>query len=270
MTKIVIDHRNWRRYDKSYHEDIKVVESYDRRITKKFKLEHKYFTLGRWLEKLKKTGAKLILDFGCGTGTVTLDLLKSGFQVISVDASLRMLRTVDNKVKENGLKSQCLCCDVEKLPLREKTFDGLLCMGVLHHVPHISKAIKEQIRVLKSGGLLFITEPYRHKPWISCIYYLLLNTVKFFFKIFKKEEEKTYERLLKEKHIDLILGNLRKAQFTCEVQYLIYWPVLGGYLPEKLAYPLFLFLNKFRVFQGKERRGDFVVITAQKAVFPNG
>ena len=39
------------------------------------------------------------------------------------------------------------------------TFDLITCFGVLHHIPNVSKVVKEFYRVLKPGGYVLLREP---------------------------------------------------------------------------------------------------------------
>lgn len=62
--------------------------------------------------------------------------------------------------------------DVEKLPFKDKTFDFVFCAHLLEHVENPDKAIKELMRVAKSG---YIEVPYMIedllKPFPSHLWY---------------------------------------------------------------------------------------------------
>lgn len=45
------------------------------------------------------------------------------------------------------------------LPLPEGTFDLVVCFGVLHHIPTVSRSLREIARVLRPGGQVLIREP---------------------------------------------------------------------------------------------------------------
>ena len=46
---------------------------------------------------------KKVLEFGCGTGNITLELAKKGFEVTAVDLSEEMLTVADEKADAAGL-----------------------------------------------------------------------------------------------------------------------------------------------------------------------
>jgi SAM-dependent methyltransferase len=50
--------------------------------------------------------------------------------------------------------------DMEALPLRDGSVDGILCETVLEHVPSARTAFAEIARVLKPGGRMFLTLPF--------------------------------------------------------------------------------------------------------------
>ena len=45
------------------------------------------------------------------------------------------------------------------MPFESATFDMISCFGVLHHIPNVSKVIREIFRCLEPGGYVLIREP---------------------------------------------------------------------------------------------------------------
>lgn len=57
--------------------------------------------------------------------------------------------------------------DILAIPVRDESFDVILCTQVLEHVPEPVLAIKEFSRILRPGGILLLTAPQRsglHQP----------------------------------------------------------------------------------------------------------
>lgn len=50
--------------------------------------------------------------------------------------------------------------DITDIPVKAESFDAVMCIEVLEHVPDPAKAIKEIDRVLKKGGVMIITAPF--------------------------------------------------------------------------------------------------------------
>lgn len=50
--------------------------------------------------------------------------------------------------------------DIIEIPVKDKSFDNVMCVEVFEHLPQPQLAIKEFSRILKSGGKLIITAPF--------------------------------------------------------------------------------------------------------------
>ena len=251
----------WKQQDKSYHEDHEVVETFDQRIVHKYHVEHKYFTLERWIEVFKANKAQRVLDYGCATGNASLALSRRGIKAVAFDASLRMLEEVKKKAQALSLDVTCVQGDAEHLPFEDEYFDGSVCMGVLHHLPDIPRAIEEQIRVLNKGGTIFISEPFYHRAWISYPYHICIEGMRRVRDLFKRPLLTTPERLLTYGLLNEIKVVLKKHHLEYQIKYFVYWPNIIGFLPESIGYPLVCFFNKLNA---GSNRGDIVFITITK------
>ncbi|MBW3589175.1 MAG: class I SAM-dependent methyltransferase [Actinobacteria bacterium] len=100
------------------------------------------------------------LDVGCGPGFYLRKIYEAGSsnQLFGVDLSDGMLREVQSRIA-----SLCVA-DAQSLPFGDKSFDTVLCMHVLYHVPDIALAVAEFRRVLKPDGYLLVaTNGPRHQ-----------------------------------------------------------------------------------------------------------
>lgn len=50
--------------------------------------------------------------------------------------------------------------DVTNIPVLDKSFDNIMCLEVLEHIPYPEKAISEFSRIIKPGGTLLLTAPF--------------------------------------------------------------------------------------------------------------
>ena len=100
-------------------------------------------------------------DIGAGTGFVSEGLLERGLKVIAVDQSEKMLIFLRNKFS-SYTNLQCVQGDGEHLPLEDNQVDYVFANMFLHHVESPILAIKEMVRILKSGGKLVITDLDEH------------------------------------------------------------------------------------------------------------
>jgi len=109
------------------------------------------------MAKLKE--AKSVLDVGCGTGNLSLEIVKrlpSGGRVIGVDAGEKMVTLAKNKLHNAQSPIQFLRVSAGSISFKDEVFDCVFNVFLLHHLPMELKiaAFNEMYRVLKKGGEL--------------------------------------------------------------------------------------------------------------------
>ena len=101
---------------------------------------------------------KEILDFGGGTGLLTLPLAKQVKSVTLVDISEKMLEQARLKAEQQDIKNiQFLEQDLLKNPLKQE-FDCIVVSRVLHHMPDLDAALSLFHQHLKEDGRLLIAD----------------------------------------------------------------------------------------------------------------
>ena len=96
-----------------------------------------------------------VLDFGCGTGLVTLRLQPLVRTIVGVDSSPGMLGVLEGKIRTQGLKNiETRFVDFDKGDLIEGRFNLLVSSMTLHHVPDTARLFKQWHDLLLPGGLL--------------------------------------------------------------------------------------------------------------------
>jgi ubiquinone/menaquinone biosynthesis C-methylase UbiE len=112
----------------------------------------------------------IILDVGCGEGFVTSHLLKAKL-VIGLEISEDLIKIAKQKLNANNI--QFIRADATAIPLRESSVDKVIMLEVLEHLPIESqqKLCREIDRVLKKGGSLIVTVPYKEQiTYTRCIH----------------------------------------------------------------------------------------------------
>ncbi len=119
-------------------------------------------TREEWLKKtLKKIPAgHKILD--AGAGELQYKKFCSHLKYTSQDFG-----QYDGQGNQEGLQTKTwdnskldIISDITDIPVDNNSFDTIMCIEVLEHIPEPSKAIKEFARILKPGGKLIITAPF--------------------------------------------------------------------------------------------------------------
>ena len=107
-----------------------------------------------------------IIDLGCGSGR-NFPCFDKGCEIIAADFSDNMLGFAKMKGEKLGLDVDTVLMKNEELPFDNDSFDGGICVAVLHCVPGEEKRLKlvsELYRVLKPGAEALILVWSRNSP----------------------------------------------------------------------------------------------------------
>jgi predicted TPR repeat methyltransferase len=101
--------------------------------------------------------ARSVLDVGCGTGLVGRALRARGFagQLHGLDISRASLEIAQRVAAYDSLELADL---QQRLPLDDDSADALVCAGVMTYLPDVEAAWREFARVVRSGGLVVVTQ----------------------------------------------------------------------------------------------------------------
>jgi ubiquinone/menaquinone biosynthesis C-methylase UbiE len=108
--------------------------------------------------KLLPEGRGPVLDLGCGPGAMTMPLLDAGYDVISTDFSIGMVRTATARAAaSHHTELAAAVADACALPLATGSIATVVTTGVLEYVPDLRKALAEIHRVLQPEGVAIAT-----------------------------------------------------------------------------------------------------------------
>ena len=105
----------------------------------------------------------LLVDVGVGgTGYTVIEHARRGGLGVGCDLSLEALRSARRFAQVEGVADRIVwaCCSAERLPLQSESFDSVVSIAVMEHLPDDVAALRENARVLRPGGLLWITAPH--------------------------------------------------------------------------------------------------------------
>lgn len=116
-----------------------------------------------------------VLDWGCGKGHISYLLRSHGFDVTGCD----LARSMDDSAfgQQTPILDDCAIPvvplhDATTLPFTDETFDCVVSFGVLEHVQSDSDSLSEIYRVLRPGGILFVTFLPYYLSWTQLVWRL--------------------------------------------------------------------------------------------------
>lgn len=112
------------------------------------------------------------LDVPCGTGRVFQLFSQEGIKFVGADISQAMLLKAMHKPKSHieGLLS-LLVCDAEWLPFKDDSFDAVICIRFMFHLPR-----EVQLRILKEARRVsrrWLIVEFRHRYTVRYLILLL-------------------------------------------------------------------------------------------------
>ena len=113
----------------------------------------------------EKNQACRVLDLGTGTAQIPIELCRRNnmVRVTGVDLADNMLELGRENVARAGLDTRISLqpYDAKQLPWAENHFTVVMSNSIVHHIAEPALVLKEALRVVQSGGLLFFRDLLR-------------------------------------------------------------------------------------------------------------
>lgn len=111
------------------------------------------------IREIKPTRDMDVLDFGCGTGLVTLRLQPFVKTITGADSSKGMLSVLQNKVSRADFKNvKIQFVDFDKEERVAGEFHLVVSSMTLHHIHDIAPLFRQMYDLLNPGGILCISD----------------------------------------------------------------------------------------------------------------
>ncbi|HJO92923.1 MAG TPA: class I SAM-dependent methyltransferase [Victivallales bacterium] len=181
--------------------------------------------------RIKLKNNMRILDVGCGFGNNLRPFLELGYDCAGTEVTEEMADITQKILDKSGYKTTIRNGYNTSLPFEDKSFDILLSVNVIHYetsLDEITKAFEEYSRVLRKGGYLFLStvgETHDIKQKATLIENHLYEINDFDFrdgtKMFFFDTDKYLEFLLKEKFMNIEIGNVKERLMKCPLEFMI-------------------------------------------------
>lgn len=132
-----------------------------------------WLTFQRYLDGLP---GREVLEVGCGRGTMASYFADAGYNVTLLDSSPTVIEIARDIYRNNGHDASFEVGDAFSLSFAENRFDLCVSIGLLEHFDDIAGLMREQLRVLRPGGVMLAyvvperpDSIQRHFGWLNRI-----------------------------------------------------------------------------------------------------
>lgn len=117
------------------------------------------------LANVELTPEDRVLDLGCGTGEMTIELAKDAHDILGIDNQPLFAELEASARSARGVAF--LCTGLERLPFEDESFDLIVSANSWHRLDHRAELLYELPRVLKPRGKIVIADICQDSPLIK-------------------------------------------------------------------------------------------------------
>jgi ubiquinone/menaquinone biosynthesis C-methylase UbiE len=132
-------------YDRKHHVGSRAIQQYYEDLFNRFVFA------GRDAREVRTWK---VCDIGCGTGFLESFLQGRVGSIVSVDATLSMLKVARRKLPARSIS--WVLADAQALPIEGPQFDLVCANALLHHVYGFDQVIAKMASLVKPGGRIFL------------------------------------------------------------------------------------------------------------------
>lgn len=114
------------------------------------------------IERTKKylNANSVVLDYGCATGSIALEIASMAKDVRGIDISANMIEIAKRKANERGVKNIAFTkATIFDESMEKESFDVILSLSILHLVEDSAQVMDRVNHLLKPGGIFISATP---------------------------------------------------------------------------------------------------------------
>jgi len=135
-----------------------------------------YPTEGRVVEQIlaeTPVRGKRVLEVGAGSGRDSVTLAAAGATAILLDYSAASLEVARGVARRAGQRVHLVRADALRMPFRDRDIEVVFHQGLLEHFRDPKPLLRENVRVLRSGGILLVDVPQRFHMYTVLKHFLI-------------------------------------------------------------------------------------------------
>ncbi len=116
----------------------------------------------RIIEKTKKylNAGDVVLDYGCATGTISIEIAKIVKEAHGIDLSSKMIDIARRKADEQKIQNtNFMHATIFDERLQQGSFDLILALSILHLLENSAQVMNRINQLLKPGGIFISSTP---------------------------------------------------------------------------------------------------------------
>lgn len=169
--------------------------------------QNSWLTIDEWRTALGWLGlapGSRVLDVACGSGGPARWLAReTGATVVGVDSNRHAVRTAGELARQEGLDALASFQQADAgrpLPFDDASFDAVVCVDAINHLPDRAGVLRDWHRLLAPGGWALFTDPIVVTGLLSSQEIVRRASIGFFVFALRGEDE----RLLREAGFELL------------------------------------------------------------------
>ncbi|MDI6603618.1 MAG: class I SAM-dependent methyltransferase [Thermoanaerobacteraceae bacterium] len=110
--------------------------------------------------EMLKHGKGKVLDVGTGAARMAAALSKYGYNVVSIEYDIDILKKAEENLKKEGNIDNIVLIhgDAHELPFLDETFGVVVTYNAMHHMKDYKRVLDEMVRVCSKDGFILVTE----------------------------------------------------------------------------------------------------------------
>jgi SAM-dependent methyltransferase len=128
--------------------------------------QHGWLTAGEWraaLDRLELTPESRVLDVACGSGGPDIHLARTtGAAVVGIDVNPHAIASARAHARRAGLVGLARFEQADAaraLPFEDGSFDAVVCIDAIDHLPDRPRVLRDWQRLLRPGGRILFSDP---------------------------------------------------------------------------------------------------------------